>query len=253
MRDYCPNYRCPNYLATKMLLLGSLVAGAMLASVGCGGSSVPAANIEVASETTPTTSVSATSTLPGAETEYTAAFPAAVDQGPPVDPIVVLHTSKGDIQIQLYAGKVPGTVDNFLRDYAKRGFYDGTVVHHIESGMMVMMGGYQADMASKPVRSPIYNEASTELKNKRGTVAMARDPGSEHSATSQFFINLADNEGLDHQSTDSADSYGYCVFGEVISGMEIVDQIAALPTQAVGEFPAVPSDTVTIESVEQIR
>lgn len=223
-----------------------------LTSVGCGGSSTtpPTASIEAP----PTSSTASTSTSGSDVGEsYTTSIPAKVVEQPYVDPIVVVHTTAGDIQIQLYGEKAPGTVDNFLRDYVKRDFYSGTILHHVEPGMMVIMGGYGADLAPKPTRSPIYNEAANGLKNKRGTVAMTRDPDSEHSATSQFFVNLADNSGLDHQSIDSAEDYGYCVFGEVIQGMEIIDQIASGGTKAEGDFPSLPAETITITTVEQIR
>jgi peptidyl-prolyl cis-trans isomerase A (cyclophilin A)/peptidyl-prolyl cis-trans isomerase B (cyclophilin B) len=171
----------------------------------------------------------------------------------PVDPIVVLHTSAGPIKLKLYAEKSPQTVDNFLNNYARRGFYDQTVFHHIEPGMMLIGGGFTADLQPKETRAAIYNESRNGLANRKGTVAMIHDPEAAHSATSQFFINLVDNPSFDFQAGESEDTFGYCVFGEVVEGMEIVEQIAATPTTAQGDFPAVPTRTVLIERVEQLR
>jgi len=185
----------------------------------------------------------------------TASTPAKAKPTPKkaVDPIVVLHTSAGDIKVRLFAEKAPQTVDNFLNNYARRGFYDETIFHHIEPGMMLIGGGFTADLQPKETRAAIYNESRNGLTNKKGTVAMIHDPEAAHSATSQFFINLVDNPAFDFQAGEAEDAFGYCVFGEVVEGLEIVDQIAATPTAAQGDFPAVPTRTVMIEKVEQVR
>jgi peptidyl-prolyl cis-trans isomerase A (cyclophilin A)/peptidyl-prolyl cis-trans isomerase B (cyclophilin B) len=171
----------------------------------------------------------------------------------PVDPIVVLHTSAGEIKLKLYAEKSPQTVDNFLNNYARRGFYDQTIFHHIEPGMMLIGGGFTSDLQPKETRAAIYNESRNGLSNRKGTVAMIHEAEAAHSATSQFFVNLVDNPSFDFQVGETEDTFGYCVFGEVVEGMEIVEQIAAAPTSAQGDFPAVPTQTVMIERVEQLR
>src|SRR2546421_11302408 len=111
------------------------------------------------------------------------------DSSQPVDPTVVLHTTLGDITLKLFAEKAPRTVENFLRGYAERGFYDQTIFHHVERGRMLIAGGYTPELAKKPTRAPIYNESRNGLSNRRGTVAMIREPESPHSATSEFFVN----------------------------------------------------------------
>ncbi|EFC5182349.1 TPA: peptidyl-prolyl cis-trans isomerase [Escherichia coli] len=160
---------------------------------------------------------------------------------------VTLHTSHGDIVIQLRDDKAPETVANFL-SYCRNGFYNGTIFHRVISGFMVQGGGYESGMKAKPAGEPIKNEADNGLKNKRGTLAMARTQ-QPHTATSQFFINLVDNDFLDYTG-ESAQGWGYCVFGEVISGMEVVDSIAAVETGSTGMHRDVPREDVTIISVE---
>ena len=172
---------------------------------------------------------------------------------PAPDPVVVLQTTAGEIHVRLFADKAPQTVDNFLRNYAQRGFYDQTIFHHVEPGVMLLAGGYTADLEAKPTRTPIFNESRNGLSNRRGTLAMICDPQSPHSATSQFFINLRDNPDLDFRSEDGEDVLGYCVFGEVIAGMEVVDQIAGRATESRGDFPRIPSPPVAIVGVRQVR
>jgi peptidyl-prolyl cis-trans isomerase A (cyclophilin A) len=171
------------------------------------------------------------------------------DASQSVDPIVVLHTTQGDITLKLYPEKAPRTVENFLRGYADRGFYDQTIFHHAERGRMLIAGGYTSELARKPTRAPIYNESHNGLSNRRGTVAMIREADAPHSATSEFFVNLTDNPDFDFKSSEDDDVPGYCVFGEIISGMDVIDRIAQLPTSARGEFPKVPSPAVSIVSV----
>ena len=161
------------------------------------------------------------------------------------NPQVELNTNRGAIVIELYPDKAPATVENFLH-YVKSGYYDGTIFHRVIPGFMIQGGGYTADFNRKDTDKPVKNEADNGLKNQIGTVAMARtsDP---HSATSQFFINVADNDFLDFRSPTMR-GYGYTVFGKVIKGMDVVDQIASSPTGNGGPFPKdVPVNTVTIE------
>jgi peptidyl-prolyl cis-trans isomerase B (cyclophilin B) len=150
-------------------------------------------------------------------------------------PRVTLDTTKGKIVIELYPDKAPKTVDNFLK-YVKEGHYDGTVFHRVIAGFMIQGGGYEASGAERPTRPPIENESNNELKNARGTIAMARtsDP---HSATAQFYISVVDNRSLDYSSAPQR--WGYAVFGKVVEGMDVVDAIAAVKT-APGDKPIEP-------------
>jgi len=160
------------------------------------------------------------------------------------NPQVTIHTSKGDIRLELYAKEAPISVENFLQ-YANDGFYDGTIFHRVISHFMVQGGGMTPDMARKTTRGPIVNEADNGLKNVRGTVAMART-NDVNSATSQFFINVEVNGALDHVAKDNSRNWGYTVFGRVIDGMDVVDDIRFVRTGP-GD---VPLEAVIIESVE---
>ncbi len=161
------------------------------------------------------------------------------------DPQVALKTNRGTIVLELYPTHAPQTVVNFL-DYVKAGHYNGTIFHRVIDGFMIQGGGFTPDMQQKSTRAPIENEAANGLKNRIGSVAMARtrDP---HSATAQFFINVNDNVGLDHTAPTMA-GYGYAVFGKVVRGMDVVESIAKLPTTRVGPYADVPSQPVVIES-----
>ena len=162
-------------------------------------------------------------------------------------PIATISTSAGEIKIELDKENAPISVDNFI-SLANSGYYTDTIFHRIIEGFMVQGGGLDADMQNKPSESAaIKNEANNGLKNDRGTVAMARtnDP---HSATSQFFINHKDNEFLNFTS-ETPQGWGYAVFGSVIKGMDIVDQIAEVNTTTVNQYQDVPVDTITIKSV----
>jgi peptidyl-prolyl cis-trans isomerase A (cyclophilin A) len=155
---------------------------------------------------------------------------------------VRLATSVGDIVIELEPDKAPKTVANFLQ-YVRSGHYDGTIFHRVIDGFMIQGGGYKVDLSEKPTRPPIVLESRNGLSNQRGTVAMART-GIPDSATSQFFINVADNVMLDQAK--ARDGQGYAVFGRVVQGMEVVDKIRAVPTRSAGEHENLPVTPVTI-------
>ena len=159
--------------------------------------------------------------------------------------IVKMTTSHGEVTIELNAEKAPQTVDNFL-DYCRAGFYDGTIFHRVIPGFMIQGGGMEPGMAEKPTNEPIENEANNGLENSVGTLAMARtmDP---HSATAQFFINTNSNGFLNYPGQDG---WGYCVFGEVIEGMDVVREIEKVETGSSGFHDDVPTDDVVIEKVE---
>jgi cyclophilin family peptidyl-prolyl cis-trans isomerase len=162
---------------------------------------------------------------------------------------VSIKTNVGEIVIGLDTNKAPKTVDNFLA-YVRSGFYSNTIFHRVIGGFMIQGGGYDPQFKRKDTRPPVMNEANNGLLNKRGTIAMARtyDP---HSATSQFFINLVDNEFLNHRMETPAD-WGYAVFGKVVKGMDIVDAIGQQQTGPGGPFPKdVPLTLVIIEGMEQ--
>ncbi len=161
----------------------------------------------------------------------------------PADPRVKLSTSLGDIVVQLDPARAPQTVDNFLA-YVKDGHYDGTVFHRVIDGFMVQGGGFTPQMQQKPTRAPIKLEASNGLRNDKYTVAMART-GNPDSATSQFFINVANNEML---NAPKPDGHGYAVFGRVVEGQNVVDKIRAVPTGNRGPHQNVPVTPVVIQS-----
>ncbi len=161
--------------------------------------------------------------------------------------MVRLHTSFGPITIALDAERAPKTVANFL-DYVKAGHYDGTIFHRVIDGFMIQGGGFAPGMKQKPTGAPVANEADNGLRNDRYTIAMARtsDP---HSATAQFFINVADNDFLNHKAP-TAQGWGYCVFGKVTEGTEVVDHIKAVATGRRGMHADVPLQDVVIERAE---
>jgi peptidyl-prolyl cis-trans isomerase B (cyclophilin B) len=159
--------------------------------------------------------------------------------------VIKLHTNLGTIALELDADKAPKTVANFLA-YASAGHYDGTIFHRVIDGFMIQGGGFLPGMKQKPTNAPVENEAKNGLKNARGTVAMARtsDP---HSATAQFFINVSDNGFLDYPGQDG---WGYCVFGRVVEGMDVVDKIKGVRTGRSGFHQDVPVEDVVIERAE---
>ena len=169
----------------------------------------------------------------------------------PGNPTVLISTSLGDITAELYNDRAPVSVQNFLQ-YVNEGFYPGTIFHRVISGFMIQGGGFTTDMVEKPTRPPIRNEATNGLTNVRGTLAMARTEALR-SATAQFFINVADNRvKLDHHGF-SPEDFGYAVFGRVLSGMDVCDRIAAVPTHRSGPHDDVPVQPVVIKGVRVIE
>lgn len=160
--------------------------------------------------------------------------------------MITLHTNYGDIVIELDFEKAPKTAANF-KQYAEDGFYNGTIFHRVINGFMIQGGGFDEDFKQKETRAQIENEADNGLKNVTGTLAMARtsDP---HSASAQFFINVKDNDFLNHTSKSNS-GWGYCVFGKVTAGMDVVDKIKAVKTGSKGHHQDVPKEAVTIQNV----
>ena len=184
---------------------------------------------------------------------------AAPPNGRAVDrrhPVVKIETSLGDVTVKLDGEQAMLTVDNFL-EYVDKHHYDDTIFHQVNKGQAVLGGAYAKDMVQKPTRVAVRNEAHNGLKNRRGTIAMARRPDAIDSATSQFYFNLADNPVLDHKDS-SAGGYGYCVFGEVTQGMDVLDRIGNVAIHDVpvpnGEpFQAVPVEPVLVKSIRRVE
>lgn len=166
------------------------------------------------------------------------------------NPKVLIETTKGRIIVELYPDKAPVSVENFLT-YVEDGFFTDTIFHRVIPGFMIQGGGFAEDLAKKPTKDAIPNEADNGLQNKRGTIAMARtnDP---QSATAQFYINLVNNSALDHTSKDVR-GWGYAVFGQVVEGMDVVDAIGAVQTWTVGRMPNVPVEPVVIKATRLVE
>jgi cyclophilin family peptidyl-prolyl cis-trans isomerase len=228
----------PQY--ARLSVATGLVTCLILSTVllGCDGDTAPPSNSEERSgKTTPGTVSSASPTRP--------------QQVNLEHPIVRIETNVGAITLRLDAVNAPGTVRNFL-NCASEGFYDNTLIHYVAPGEMLLAGGYQADNKPMSPRTPIRNEAHNGLKNLRGTIAMTRDVAFIDSATSQFFINLADAPQRDHQG-DTPELYGYCVFGEVTDGLDVADRIAQSPTKNMGgDLLQTPDPPVIVTSVRVV-
>ena len=181
------------------------------------------------------------------------AAPANAKPAPAASPQVVLHTTLGDITLELYPDKAPKSVDNFLA-YVKDGFYDGTIVDRVIPGFLVQGGRFTRDMQQKRTRQRIANEANNGLSNLKYTVAVARNKDDPLSGSSGYFINLVDNKRLDFTAETNGMTWGYAVFGKVIKGQNIVDKIAAISTGAAGPLMSdVPTTQVVIEKAELAR
>jgi peptidyl-prolyl cis-trans isomerase B (cyclophilin B) len=229
-------------------LLGLISAGGLLAT-GCGSKDAA----------TPTASIPGSdgaSADRGQTDGRTAAGPHGGGNranSDPLHPLVQFHTTMGDITVKLDAQHAPLTVDNFL-GYVGEGYYDNTLLHQVYSKPLavVLGGGYDMFGKEKATHSPIRNEAHNGLKNRRGTIGMARRPDSIDSSTAQFFVNLSDNPDLDHKKSDTA-GYGYCVFGEVVSGMDVCDQIGRVAVHDTPKIPSAPVEPVAIKWVHVMR
>ncbi len=175
------------------------------------------------------------------------ALGANIHAAPALNPSVEFETSQGNFTVELYPEKAPKTVANFLQ-YVKDGFYENTIFHRVISRFMIQGGGFERDLTEKNTREPIANESNNGLLNEPSTIAMARtmDP---NSATAQFFVNLADNQFLNYTSPDP-EQMGYCVFGKVTSGFEVVQKIGLSPTTSMGRNADVPIKSITIKSVK---
>lgn len=214
---------------------------ALAAAIGCGGKSDSA---------TGNGSSKDDSTKTGSSADEAKAKPPAI-------PLVEIDTTLGKIVVRLNPQKAGITVNNFLQ-YVNDGFYDQTIFHEVNRGYAVLGGGYTQDMSLKKARPSIRNEAHNRLKNVRGTIAMVRQPDVIDSATSQFMFNLADNPQLDYKNAETAEGYGYCVFGEVVEGMDVLTKIGEQKVHDVtvpngAPFYAVPVEPIIIRSIKQIQ
>jgi cyclophilin family peptidyl-prolyl cis-trans isomerase len=234
----------------RIVVLG-LAAGLLASIAGCGSSgegnaveATPAAinggggTTPAAGTGSPVLAAAAGSLLPGK--------PTASD---PNHPVVAIETSMGNITLTLDRQSAPLTVDNFLA-YVDSGFYDQTVFHQVLKDYVILGGAFSPELAEKRPGYPVRNEARFSGKNLRGTIAMARQPDVIDSATCQFFINVSDNPMLDYKS-EKAEEYGYCVFGQVTGGMEVVDRIADVQVRDRGEFERTPVEPVIIQSIRR--
>jgi peptidyl-prolyl cis-trans isomerase A (cyclophilin A) len=189
--------------------------------------------------------------LPAVSVALQATKPAALAPASVDHPRVMMHTTQGDVTLELFPDKAPKSVANFLQ-YVRDGFYDGTVFHRVVNGYMVQGGLYSRDLTQRRTRAAIPSEADNGLSNARGTIAVARG-GDPNSGTAQFFVNLVDNRRLDYVSNQSGLTWGFAVFGKVVSGMDVVDKIASLPTRAQGPFVGdVPNPMVIIDSANVV-
>ena len=228
-----------------------LLLTVVIATCGCGGGSSdspPTANLKSAptgnSESSSSNEVSTVPMIGGAES------PARLAPRVEMFPEVTIVTSLGDIRVRLNAEKASETVDNFLYNYVDRGFYDGTIFHFVQDGIAIV-GGYDAELNAKDAGPLIRNEASNGLKNLRGTIAMSRQLEYTDSASSQFYLNLADNPRLDQTDPENGKTFGYCVFGEIVEGIDVLQRIGNVEVRKVGEFDGVPVEPIVIKSVRR--
>lgn len=223
-------------MVRSTLRLGACLAIALsLPLVGCSSSE--------SGGTTPTTSISGG---PAEATTSTTKAPAER-----VHPAVRFETTMGAFTVELDQQHAPLTVENFL-SYVESGHYNQSIFHQIVDGYIVLAGGYSAELLEKPTQTAIRNEAHNGLSNKRGTIAMARRSDVIDSSTCQFFINLADNTALDHKSR-TVEEYGYCVFGHVTEGLDVVEKIGKVPVRDVDGFQMLPTQTVVIKSARRVH
>lgn len=226
----------------RLDVVGLLVLG-MLAASGCGSSS---------GDGTPKAGSgtdSATANGSGSQSMQDD-MPLPEIKPPEPHPVVVLRTSAGEIHVKLNAQKAPSTVQNFL-NYVDNGQYDQTIFHQVESGYVILGGSYTPEMTEREGRYPIVNEANNGMKNVRGTIAMARNLEVIDSSTCQFFINLADNPQLDHNG-ESPKDYGFCVFGEVVAGLDVIDRIAQTQVRDTENFQKLPVKPIVIETARRL-
>jgi cyclophilin family peptidyl-prolyl cis-trans isomerase len=179
----------------------------------------------------------------------------AAAAGPPADPLhprVKIETSLGDMIVELDRANAELTVNHFLTNYVDGGYYTHTIFHQVFKGYVIVGGSFTPDGKEKPAKFSVRNEAYNGLKNIRGAIALARQPDARDSARAQFFINVADNPSLDHKEQDNAAAYGYCVFGRVVQGLEVLDRIASSPVKDLPNFESMPIEPVLIKAIRRV-
>jgi len=251
--------RCSRALSTTALLLATVYLTGCHSGEPPTQSTADPAGADTATETETANAATQQKRTqePVSLTESTADSMSQKPSFDPLHPVVEIQTNLGSIQLELDAERAPGTVSNFL-EYVKQRHYEGTVFHYVDPQSMILGGGYDEQLELQPAMAPIRNEAHNGKKNRRGTVAMSRRHDVIDSATSEFFINTVDNPALDHQPTEGDDGiapadYGYCVFGEVTEGMDVVEKIGRTQTQDEGEFVNTPAQRVVIQRVRRLR
>lgn len=239
-------------MSSRLFIGLSFALGMLLSTVGCGQSDSTGATAQInGAPGASGTDVSTSTTTPGTTTFGKAAALPKAPAGDPLHPIVELQTSAGKITLELDAENAPGTVRNFL-NYVNSEAYNSTVFHYVDAGGMILGGGFNSELEPIEVLPPIRNEAHNGLKNVAGTIAMSRPFDFIDGATSQFFINMRDNAALDHTGPGE-EEYGYCVFGKVTSGLEVVEQIAQTPVHTEGDFTLTPKQRVVVQSARFVR
>ena len=233
-------------MSSRLFVGLSFALGLLISSAGCSKSDSTGVTAQIEGAAADGSTSPATST-PGGKA---ASLPKA-PTGDPLHPIVEIQTSAGKIMLELDAENAPGTVRNFL-NYVNSEVYNSTVIHYVDAGSMILGGGFNAELAPIDVSAPIRNEAHNGLKNVAGTIAMSRPFDFIDGATSQFFINVRDNAALDH-TDPGEEEYGYCVFGKVTSGLEVIEQIAQTPVHTEGDFTNTPKQRVVVQSVKFVR
>lgn len=242
------------YRAGQTLLIFSLLA--FFTAAGCGkkGEVLPEAKIQVEEG----------GSQAEARHENMSPIELTADEASPdspavtVLPEVIVHTSQGDIRIRLFAEDAPQTVDNFLANYVERAIFHDTLIHFVEKDYMMIAGGYTSAYEKVPARAPVIYEGENGLSNRRGTIAVNRHPDFIHSGQTEFFFNLADNEFLDHKEAASTEEGaeaepGYCVFGEIVEGIEVAEMIGSVDVVDREGFPKTPVEPVVVTSIERIR
>lgn len=264
-----------NHMQRYCLLPALLSVIALGISAGCGGSGEPSATNAPSPAGSPESLATGGGSGQAADGVQTVSTPMQLNspQGlsgpqlgmpasgagamPSAEPVVAIETSLGTITVKLLPDRAPITVQNFL-SYVQSGFYNGTIFHQVFSGAVILGGQYTPDYQPRQPGPPIFNEAHNGLKNVRGTLAMAREYNITDSATCQFFINVKDNPNYDHREATAGqaappEQYGYCVFGEVASGMDVVDRIAGVQVHDTQGFERTPVEPVVIRSVRRVQ
>jgi cyclophilin family peptidyl-prolyl cis-trans isomerase len=242
---------CKWFIALSLAVCFAAVAG-------CGSQAEPKTPVKPAAINGDSPAVAlpgtAALTTPALDSARPGSPAAAAKAGPPADPLhpkVKIETSLGDMIVELDGANAELTVNHFLTNYVDAGYYAHTIFHQVFKGYVIVGGSFTPEGKEKPAKFSVRNEAHNGLKNVRGTIALARQPDARDSARAQFFINVADNPSLDHKDQDAA-AYGYCVFGHVVQGLDVVDRIASSPVKDAPNFESTPIEPVLIKAIHRV-